>query len=81
VGSSNIDPLSLLMAREANVLVRDAAFASRLAGRIEEAVRSESVRIDPESFQRRSLWTRIADWLAFGIVRAITVVAAPGIDY
>ena len=30
VGSSNIDPYSLLMAREANIIVRDAAFADQL---------------------------------------------------
>ena len=30
VGSSNIDPYSLLMAREANVFVRDAHFADQL---------------------------------------------------
>ena len=30
VGSSNIDPYSLLMAREANVFVRDAQFAEQL---------------------------------------------------
>ena len=31
VGSSNLDPLSLLLAREANVVVEDAAFARRTA--------------------------------------------------
>jgi cardiolipin synthase len=30
VGSSNIDPFSLMLAREANVLVRDAGFAEEL---------------------------------------------------
>ena len=30
VGSSNIDPYSLLMAREANVFVRDPAFSEQL---------------------------------------------------
>jgi phosphatidylserine/phosphatidylglycerophosphate/cardiolipin synthase-like enzyme len=31
VGSSNLDPLSLLLAREANVVVEDAGFAHRPA--------------------------------------------------
>jgi cardiolipin synthase len=31
VGSSNLDPLSLLLAREANVVVEDAAFARSCA--------------------------------------------------
>jgi cardiolipin synthase A/B len=37
VGSSNIDPLSLLLNLEANVVVRDAAFASALSQRFEAA--------------------------------------------
>jgi cardiolipin synthase len=38
VGSSNIDPLSLLLNLEANVLVRDAAFNRTLAQAFEQAV-------------------------------------------
>jgi cardiolipin synthase A/B len=38
VGSSNIDPLSLLLNLEANVIVRDAGFANELAMRFEQAV-------------------------------------------
>lgn len=38
VGSSNIDPLSLLLNREANVLVRDAAFARTLETAIDAAI-------------------------------------------
>ena len=38
VGSSNIDPLSLLLNLEANVVVRDAAFTAALAAAFEQAV-------------------------------------------
>jgi cardiolipin synthase len=38
VGSSNIDPLSLLLNLEANVVVRDADFARSLAARFDAAV-------------------------------------------
>jgi cardiolipin synthase len=34
VGSSNLDPISLLLAREANVIVRDDAFAEELRGHL-----------------------------------------------
>jgi cardiolipin synthase len=37
VGSSNIDPLSLLLNLEANVVVDDAAFAATLRERLEQA--------------------------------------------
>ncbi len=38
VGSSNIDPYSLLLAREANVAVHDAAFARELRADLERAI-------------------------------------------
>jgi len=38
VGSSNIDPLSLLLNLEANVVVRDAAFSAALSAAFEEAI-------------------------------------------
>jgi len=38
VGSSNIDPLSLLLNLEANVIVRDAGFAAALGARFDAAV-------------------------------------------
>jgi cardiolipin synthase len=38
VGSSNIDPLSLLLNLEANVVVRDADFSRTLAARFDAAI-------------------------------------------
>jgi len=46
VGSSNIDPLSLLLNLEANVVVRDAAFTRSLAEAFDRAVAASSA-IDP----------------------------------
>jgi cardiolipin synthase len=49
VGSSNLDPLSLALNLEANVVVRDAAFASALRERLDELIsRScKAVRLPP----------------------------------
>ena len=47
VGSSNIDPLSLLLNLEANVVVRDAAFAQALSARFEEAFAVSTEVADP----------------------------------
>ncbi len=50
VGSSNIDPLSLLLNLEANVVVRDAAFTGALAAAFERAIaRSREVTAPPVS--------------------------------
>jgi len=47
VGSSNIDPLSLLLNLEANVIVRDAPFAADLGLRIEAAVQASREVLRP----------------------------------
>lgn len=47
VGSSNIDPLSLLLNLEANVVVRDAGFAQALSARFEEAFAVSTEVADP----------------------------------
>ena len=54
VGSSNIDPLSLLLNLEANVVIRDAAFVNTLAAEFDNAV-SASREIDPQQARRASL--------------------------
>ena len=54
VGSSNIDPLSLLLNLEANVIVRDEAFSEALAARFDAAV-AASREIDPNEAHPRTL--------------------------
>jgi len=51
VGSSNIDPLSLLLNLEANVIVRDADFAAELSAQFESAL-AASTEIDPSQKYR-----------------------------
>jgi cardiolipin synthase len=74
VGSSNLDPLSLLLAREANVVVEDPAFAGRLHQRLLHAVESEGRRMDPADYERRPASTRAKEWLALVIMRALLLI-------
>lgn len=74
VGSSNLDPLSLLLAREANVVVEDTAFAGRLRGRLLHAVQHEGRRMDPAIYHSRSAATRAKEWLAFVVMRALLAI-------
>lgn len=69
VGSSNLDPLSLLLAREANVVVHDADFANSLRERLLQAMQTEGKRLDPDQFAHRPLMQRIRDRIAFGLMR------------
>jgi cardiolipin synthase len=72
VGSSNIDPLSFLLAREANVVVQDRNFAEDLRGRLLEAMATGATRVPREQWQRPPLPVRIAIWFAYGVARLST---------
>ena len=78
VGSSNIDPFSLLLAREANVFVDDAAFATELKERLDAAIQADSRAVLPEHWQRRSWWNRALTWVAYGLARAMLGVMGYG---
>ncbi|MFT3734453.1 MAG: phospholipase D-like domain-containing protein [Rhodocyclaceae bacterium] len=69
VGSSNIDPFSLLLAREANVIVRDAGFCRTLRADIENAMRDGGVALREDHWQHLSWPRRVLSWCAFGVVR------------
>ena len=79
VGSSNLDPLSLLLAREANVVAVDAAFAQDLQARLETAMDTQGRRVDPVVFARRTRASRALDWLAYGLMRL--ALALTGMRY
>ncbi|MDH4051176.1 MAG: cardiolipin synthase ClsB [Rubrivivax sp.] len=75
VGSSNIDPLSLLLNLEANVIVRDAAFTQALALRLETAF-AQAVEIttaQPVSGWRQWLRRGFVAWLAHLYLRVAGV--------
>lgn len=69
VGSSNLDPFSLLLAREANVVVADGAFAQQLQAALALAIDTGSERIVPSTLLTRSKIQRGMDWVAFGLMR------------
>jgi cardiolipin synthase len=75
VGSSNIDPFSLLLAREANIVVENHAFASDLRQRLQQAVAHGAVRLDVANWQRRAWPHRVLSWLAYGGVRIMLGLA------
>jgi cardiolipin synthase len=75
VGSSNIDPLSLLFAREANIFVDDPGFGSQLCRSLEEAMRSGARRLAPQQWRERSLLARLRIWIGYGLARvAISLI-------
>ncbi len=69
VGSSNLDPLSLLLAREANIVVRNRVFAENLRQQLEQAMAQGGRRVDAVAFANRSWRERALEQLAFGVMR------------
>ena len=71
VGSSNLDPLSLLLAREANVVINDAPFAQELRARLIHAMQTQGVQLDAQTFANRPWRQRLLDRVAFGVMRLL----------
>jgi cardiolipin synthase len=74
VGSSNIDPLSLGRAREANVFVDDRAFAGELRASLHEAIEQRARAVPPNYWTRLSLTLKVRVWLAYRFTRLLMVI-------
>ena len=74
VGSSNLDPLSLLLAREANVVWSHAPLAMELRSQLVDAMELSSTPLDATRLSQRSLRHRILDRLAFALMRTLLFI-------
>jgi len=74
VGSSNLDPLSLLLAREANVVIDDAGFAGQLRERLLQAMRQEGRVMSPAEYGKRPLRQRVMEHVALALMRLALLV-------
>ncbi len=81
VGSSNIDPFSLLLAREANVAVQDARFAALLRERLDRAIEEGGARVALQSYTKRPWPVRMMNAVALGLVRIGIALTGRGADY
>jgi cardiolipin synthase A/B len=80
VGSSNLDPFSLLLSLEANVFVDDENFAKKLNHSLAQAIKIGTQRISGKIWRTQPMTLRLASWLSYGLVRFMTGFAgyAPG---
>jgi cardiolipin synthase len=69
VGSSNIDPLSLLMAREANLFVDDPGFAAELRQSLHQAIENGARAVPPNYWSRLSYRLKARIFLAYRFAR------------
>ncbi len=81
VGSSNIDPFSLLLAREANVAVHDARFARLLREHLNRAIDEGGVPVVLQRHAKRPWPVRMMNAVALGLVRVGIALTGRGADY
>ncbi|MBL0122090.1 MAG: cardiolipin synthase ClsB [Betaproteobacteria bacterium] len=69
VGSSNLDPFSLFLNREANVAVFDGDFARQLRESVMAELDAGAITCKVEDWHKRSLSARAQSWFAYGLAR------------
>ena len=69
VGSSNLDPLSLALNLEANVVIRDRDFNQQLTERLEQLMLHSCTQIEQEHIGELSGWKLLRSDLAFHMIR------------
>ncbi|PHV10677.1 cardiolipin synthase ClsB [Chitinimonas sp. BJB300] len=71
VGSSNIDPFSLLTAREANIVAMDKTLAEALRTDIQLHIDQHATTVHIHHVKRARWWQRALPWLAYQLVRGL----------
>lgn len=69
VGSSNIDPFSLMLSHEANVVIHGHTFAEELRTHILKTIEEGAARVSADDWLRGNRLKRTVSWMAYGIVR------------
>lgn len=75
VGSSNLDPFSLLLSLESNIVVDDESFAGTLRQSLKTAINSGARRVTLNSFKNRPSHQHIASLISYGLARVMTGMA------
>jgi cardiolipin synthase len=74
IGSSNIEPFSLWLAREANLVVRDAKFAGSLRASLLQEMAQGALMLEHSTWSKRSAWMRLITRVSYAMVRVLTGV-------
>lgn len=69
VGSSNLDPFSLLLALEANIVVDDKNFAQTLKHSLEQSIQTGARRVSKNNWNTQTIGLRLVGWLCYGLIR------------
>ena len=69
VGSSNLDPLSLSLNLEANVIIKDPGFNQHLTSRLEHLIANSCKDVNPDDIHESSRWRVIRSFFVFHFLR------------
>lgn len=69
VGSSNLDPLSLLLAREANVVVTGLGVPQQLHDQLQQAIDHASRQVYRAELNQASRGRKLLNWVAYTLMR------------
>jgi len=75
IGSSNLDPFSLLLAREANVVLDDRVFAHSLKQQLLAAIAGHGRRVEATEYNGRPWRQRMLDLAAYALMRLALLLA------
>lgn len=71
VGSSNIDPFSLLLAREGNVLIQDTRFGRELRNDMLKKLEENTVKVEPLHLKAQPWLLRILPGICYQLMRMV----------
>ncbi|MFO1435353.1 MAG: cardiolipin synthase ClsB [Gammaproteobacteria bacterium] len=81
VGSSNLDPFSLLLSREANIVVKDERFAADLRLSLRNAIAGGAFGLESPGWMRQAWYLRACYWLAYGVARLLVTIVGYANEY
>jgi cardiolipin synthase len=72
VGSSNIDPFSLWLAREANLVVQDDGFAAALRTSLMQDMRHGARQVVHTEWSKKSVWIRLLSRFGYALAKFLS---------
>ena len=74
VGSYNIDPFSLWLGREANLVVRDAEFAESLRASLLQEMEQGALPVAHADWRKRGMWMHVLARVSYAVVLFLTSI-------
>ncbi len=71
VGSSNIDPFSLFLSLEANLIIDNKFFTKQLSQHLKQTIDTGAVQITKDEWQKHYYIKRVMSWFVYGFIKVL----------